>query len=487
MTTDPALLDARAAFDRSAWSDAYAGLTEADGRSAAGERGPRAAGDRRVPARAARRLDGGRSARPPRGRPEGDVGLAIRSASGSGWSTCSAARWPRQAAGSPAAARLVEESGYDGVERGYLLIPQALQSLMAGRPGRRLRDVRAGRRHRRAVRRRGPRERSGRLGRGQSLIAHGRDRRGVALLDEAMAAVIAGEVSPIVVRHRLLRGHRGVPAHVRPAPRAGVDGGAHRWCESQPDLVPFRGQLPGLPRRADALPRGVARRGGRGAARAGLAVAAAARAGRRRGVSTSSGRAGPTARRVRGGRGRATARPAVGPPAGARARAAAPGTGRRRPLRGHDPAGAWPRRPTSSSGRGCSSRGRDRACGRRRGRCARRRRSTRPRSPAALDAPLLRAMAARDRRGGAAGGGRRATARWRPPPGVGGCGRSSTPRTKRRASGRIGAACRALGDVGRRGARDRGGPRRVRAARRGARTSAGSTRSRTAAADCPAA
>ena len=33
MTTDPALLDARAAFDRSAWNDAYAGLTEADGRS----------------------------------------------------------------------------------------------------------------------------------------------------------------------------------------------------------------------------------------------------------------------------------------------------------------------------------------------------------------------------------------------------------------------------------------------------------------------
>ena len=31
-------------------------------------------------------------------------------------------------------ARLVEETGYDGVEPGFLLIPQALQALMGGRP-----------------------------------------------------------------------------------------------------------------------------------------------------------------------------------------------------------------------------------------------------------------------------------------------------------------------------------------------------------------
>ena len=42
-----------------------------------------------------------------------------------------------------------------------------------------------------------------------------------------MTAVIAGEISPIVVGHRLLRGHRGLPAAVRPASRAGVDRGAH--------------------------------------------------------------------------------------------------------------------------------------------------------------------------------------------------------------------------------------------------------------------
>ena len=71
-------------------------------------------------------------------------------------------------------ARLVEETGYDGVERGFLLIPQALQAL-DGRATRQTRsrsfeqvaaiaerfddaDLRT----------------MGRLGRGQSLIAHGR-------------------------------------------------------------------------------------------------------------------------------------------------------------------------------------------------------------------------------------------------------------------------------------------------------------------------
>ena len=119
MTTDPALLDARAAFDRSAWNDAYAGLTEADGRS------PLASEDLERLAIAAYML----------GRPDdstaagarahleavrtGDIGLAIRSrVLARDGSTCSAARWPRQAAGSPAAARLIEETGYDGVERG---------------------------------------------------------------------------------------------------------------------------------------------------------------------------------------------------------------------------------------------------------------------------------------------------------------------------------------------------------------------------------
>jgi ATP/maltotriose-dependent transcriptional regulator MalT len=81
----------------------------------------------------------------------------------------------------------------------------------------------------------------GRLGQGQSHVARGNADEALALFDEVMVAATTGEVSPIAVGvlycavieacHRLFELGR-----IREWTRA-----LSQWCDSQPELVPFRG------------------------------------------------------------------------------------------------------------------------------------------------------------------------------------------------------------------------------------------------------
>ena len=246
----PALLEARDAYRRRAWADAYARLSAADSHT------PLPPADRERLAVAAYLL--GRDAESTEiwARAHQDfllAGATERAVRCAFWLAVALLEKGglAQASGWLARARrLLDDAPRDCVEHGYLLLPEALQAINAGDAERASETfARAGE----CGERFGDQDlvALARHGQGRALIRLGRAAEGVRLLDEAMIAVTAGEVSPIVagdVYCSVISGCQEVFDWRRASEWTEV---LARWCAAQPDLVIYRGQC--LLRRSEVL------------------------------------------------------------------------------------------------------------------------------------------------------------------------------------------------------------------------------------------
>ncbi|GAA4950063.1 LuxR C-terminal-related transcriptional regulator [Streptomonospora halophila] len=239
-TVDPRR-QGRDAYERLAWREAYEGLSAAD------RQAPLMADDLDRLARAAYLIGATDVATGTWERAHhafldrGEVAGAVRCAFWIGLTLLLRGEHARGGGWLTRAQHILEDAALCCVERGYLRVPAALRALNGG-------DAEAAKRSfveiteiadlfddtdLRAL---------GSLGRGQSLMAQGRAAQGVELLDETMVAVTTGEVSPItagIVYCAVILACRGIYDLRRVQEWTEA---LSRWCATQQDLQPYRGQ-----------------------------------------------------------------------------------------------------------------------------------------------------------------------------------------------------------------------------------------------------
>lgn len=145
------------------------------------------------------------------------------------------AGWTRRAEG------LVGEIGHDGPERGWVEFLRMFRALGAGAyadaavAAAEATDV--GRRHREA-----DLVALGLCSQGRLALYTGRVADGLAMLDEAMVRVIAGEASPLIAGHVYCTAIEGCQEISDFERMAEWTSALERWCAAQPGLLAFTGQ-----------------------------------------------------------------------------------------------------------------------------------------------------------------------------------------------------------------------------------------------------